>query len=291
MLARVWGSRGSLASPGPRTVRYGGNTSCVEVRLDDGTALVLDAGTGLRELGYALTAEGVRTVHVLLSHLHLDHLQGLAFFGLLYDPGVAMHIWGPPSPTRALEERIAGYMSEPLFPVNLTDIPCQVTFHDAPEQWTIGSAEIFSSSVSHVGPTLGYRIEEDGRALAYIPDHEPSLGMDLRRMDLGWISGFGLAAGVDILLHDSQYTEAEYRSHVGWGHSSIEHVVTLALMAKVRQLVLFHHDPSHSDHDLEDLLRRAVELWEGGVTPPVLAYEGMELSLTAGASALARALE
>ena len=283
MEAWIWGSRGSCATSGPDTVRYGGHTSCVEVRVPDGPTIILDAGTGLRELGRRVAERGDRVVHVLLSHLHLDHLQGLAFFSPLYDSGVELHVWGPPSPLRDLHERIALYRSEPLFPVNIADVPSQVHFHDAPEDGArIGPVEVWAASVAHQGPTVGYRLEHDGRSLVYIPDHEPAIASDIRRLDTSWISGYGLAAGADVLLHDSQYFEAEYPDHVGWGHSSIEHTVAFAQVAGVGQLVLFHHDPSHSDADLDAKGRRAAELWGPDGNPPVLAYDGMRVPVGAG---------
>lgn len=291
MRFRIWGCRGSLAAPGPETVRYGGNTSCVELRLGDGSVLVLDAGTGIRDLGRKLDREGARVIHVLLSHLHMDHLQGLAFFQPLWTPGVQLHIWGPPSPLHALEERIAMYMSPPLFPINLSDVPARCVFHDAEEEWKIGTAEIYAGSVSHQGPTVGYRVEEGGRSLAYLPDHEPSLGTDLRSVEAEWISGHDVAAGVDVLLHDSQYTEDEYPRHVGWGHSSIEQVVTFGLKAAVNQLVLFHHDPFHTDDDLDTIGTRAAELWGAGERGrPVLAHEGMEMDVAPAHDAGRRSL-
>jgi phosphoribosyl 1,2-cyclic phosphodiesterase len=278
--ARIWGCRGSLAAPGPETVRYGGNTSCVEVRLDDGTVLVLDAGTGIRPLGLSLAAEGVRTVHLLLSHLHLDHLQGLGFFAPLFDPKVEVHIWGPASPTKRLDERIAMYLSPPLFPVQLRDVPCRIQFHDTSDsEWSIGDARIVSANVSHQGPTVGYRIEDGGCSLVYIPDHEPSLGVDLHEVEVEWMSGHSLAAQADVLLHDAQYSEAEYPYKVGWGHSSIEHVVTFGRRAGVGRLVLFHHDPLHTDGELEQLLDRARDLWGGEHDRCELAYEGQEIRL------------
>jgi phosphoribosyl 1,2-cyclic phosphodiesterase len=281
MWARVWGSRGSLAAPGPDTVRYGGNTSCVEVRTDDGEVIVLDAGTGMRALGLRLDAERARTVHVLLSHLHMDHVQGLGFFRPLFQEEVDVHIWGPPSTVQPLHDRIAIYLSPPLFPVSLAQIPASVTFHDAPEApFAIGSATVTALNVAHQGPTVGYRIEEAHRSLAYIPDHEPSIGVDLRSLGTTWISGYSLAHDVDVLLHDSQYTEDEYPHHVGWGHCSIEHVVTFAELAGVKQLVLFHHDPLHTDDDLERLRDRARQLWNGVGAKPELAYEGMQIDLS-----------
>ena len=280
MRARIWGCRGSLAAPGPETVRYGGNTSCLEVRLSDDSLIILDAGTGIRPLGLGLEIAPGSTIHLLLSHLHLDHLEGLGFFGPLWRPDVDLHIWGPASPTRSLQERIAMYMSPPLFPVHVTEVPSHPTFHDAPEiAWNIGTARILAQSVSHNGPTVGYRIEEAGRALAYIPDHEPGLGVDLRRVEPDWISGHALAAGADVLLHDSQYTEEEYPERLGWGHSSVDQVVAFGLAAYVKRLIMFHHDPMHSDARLEAHERRALELWDGDGQGPLLAREGMEIDI------------
>jgi phosphoribosyl 1,2-cyclic phosphodiesterase len=281
MRARVWGSRGSLASPGPDTVRYGGNTPCVEVRLDDGSLIVLDAGTGIRKLGLQLLSEPVDTVHLFLTHLHLDHLEGIGFFSGLWDPDVDLHIWGPASLQRTLRERVATLLSEPLFPVHIDNVPRRPVFHDAESEVVIGNATVRSENVAHQGTTVGYRIEENGRSLAYIPDHEPARAGDLRRVaSPEWISGHSLAKGADVLLHDSQYTEEEYPSHRGWGHSSIDHVVTFGLIAKVKQLVLYHHDPLHTDDQLLAHERRAKELW-GGNDGPVLAREGMEIELPA----------
>ena len=280
MLAKVWGCRGSLASPGPETVRYGGNTSCVEVRLDDGTLIVLDAGTGIRPFGLSLEPGRDKTIHLFLSHLHLDHLEGLGFFSALWRPDVDLHVWGPPSPLRSLEQRIARYLSPPLFPVHLSDIPSNPKFHDVPDgEWEIGSAKIRTQAISHRGPTVGYRIMENGRSLAYLPDHEPALGVDLADMEPEWISGHGVAENADVLLHDSQYTPGEYNDRVGWGHSSVEHVVTFALVSKVQKLVMFHHDPLHTDEQLEALNENAKELWTANGTGPVLAHEGMEIDL------------
>ena len=277
MEARVWGCRGSVPAPGPRTVRYGGNTSCVEVRLDPRTVIILDAGTGIRELGFQLADEGIKTIHLFLSHLHLDHIQGLAFFAPLYDPEVVLHIWGPRSPVTDLADRVSAYMSEPLFPVNLSDIPCEAVFHDAPEEGCdFGPGTVWAMPVSHQGPTVGYRVEAEW-TLAYIPDHEPALGLEIEAVEPSWLSGYPLAQDCDVLLHDSQYSEDEYPQHVGWGHSSIGHVVNFAVRAGVRQLVMFHHDPRHIDEALEGLLTRACELWSGPGSPPILAREGMNL--------------
>ncbi|MDQ4081558.1 MAG: MBL fold metallo-hydrolase [Actinomycetota bacterium] len=280
MLTRIWGCRGSLAAPGPETVRYGGNTSCLEVRSGD-TVLVLDAGTGIRPLGLALERERPAVLHLLLTHLHLDHVEGLGFFAPIWHRETKLHVWGPPSPVRRLETRIARYLSPPLFPVHLGDIPAQMTFHDAPgDEWEIDAIRIRSAPVSHPGPTIGYRLSENGRSLTYIPDHEPVLGTELAQLSVDWLSGHELAAGSDVLLHDSQYTEDEYPGKVGWGHSSVADAVSFARRSEVGRLVLFHHDPLHADADLERLRDRAEELWGDGSRPaPALAHEGMEIEL------------
>jgi phosphoribosyl 1,2-cyclic phosphodiesterase len=277
---QVWGTRGSLAAPGPTTVRYGGNTSCVSVTLEDGTVLVLDAGSGIRGLGLALGAHPEVPIHIFLTHLHLDHLQGLAFFDPFWTPGVEIHLWGPPSATQALDERVARYLGPPLFPIHLNDVPSHVTFHDVPnEPVAVGSAMVRAGGVSHQGPTVGYRIDEGVRSVAYIPDHEPSLGIDLTTLDVSWLSGYDLLDGADVAFHDAQYFDEEYDAHLGWGHSAVSHTVAMGRRANVRQLVLFHHDPGHSDDDLDRLLLDAVRLWGDAPTPPVLAYEGMVLQL------------
>jgi phosphoribosyl 1,2-cyclic phosphodiesterase len=273
MIATIRGARGSVATPGPATVRYGGNTSCVELLLADGTKVVLDAGTGIRELGLRLAADRPPApIHLLLTHLHLDHVAGLPFFAPLWDATAELHIWGLRPPHESLEDAIARFMSPPLFPVSISEVPARITFHDLPDGvWTLGSAEVSAAPVRHRGPTVGYRVEEGGRSLVYIPDHEPYAGPEL-------LSGFRLARDASILLHDAQHFESEYPAHSGWGHSSVAHAVAFARRARARRLVLFHHDPLHSDEDLELLEARAAELWNG-LRPPELAREGMRLTL------------
>ena len=285
MEATIWGCRGSLAAPGAATVRYGGNTSCVELRLADGTLVVLDAGTGIRALGRTLVDhEG--PIHILLTHLHLDHLEGLGFFAPFWSPAAELHIWGPRSPLRTLEERISRYLSPPLFPLKVADSPAQLHFHDVPDEpWQLGSATIAAGEVVHPGPTVGYRLEEGGVTLAYIPDHEPALGVDFDEVAPEWLSGHGIAAGADVLLHDAQLTEDEYAVRVGWGHSSVEAAVGFARSAGVERLVLFHHDPMRADDQVERLAARARELWPGrNGSSPQPAYEGMRIELSRATS-------
>ncbi len=282
MQATIWGCRGSLAAPGPDTVRYGGNTSCVELRLADGTLLVLDAGTGILPLGLTL-ADYSGPINLLLTHLHLDHIEGLGFFMPIWSAEREVHVWGPRSPLESLEARIARYLSPPLFPIHLHDLPAELTFHDVPgEPWEIAGARIAAGPVVHPGPTVGFRIEENGASFAYVPDHEPELGGDLAQLSPDWISGLGVASGVDLLFHDSQYFEAEYETRAGWGHSSVAAAVKFAGRAGVRRLVLFHHDPLHTDSELAELEARARELWDGEGTVPELAFEGMTIEVAGG---------
>lgn len=281
MRAKIWGCRGSLAAPGPETVRYGGNTSCVEIRLPDDRLIIIDAGTGARNFGVAMGKDRPERMDILLTHLHLDHIEGLGFFGPLWDPNVEINLWGPASPLHTLRERLAAYFSPPLFPVHIDDIPSKLVFHDVPEEeWEIGSVKIRAEQVNHPGPTVGYRLEENGKVFTYISDHEPALGIDLQAVAPEWISGYGLAYGADVMFHDAQYTEDEYTPRVGWGHSSIAHTVTFGLITKVRQLYFFHHDPLHSDGQLESMLARAKDLWGDEHNGLALAYEGMELEIS-----------
>ena len=257
----IWGSRGSIASAGPDTVRYGGNTSCIEVAAEGEPTIILDAGTGIRRLGAAL-GEPPAPIHILLSHLHLDHIQGLGFFGPLFRPECEIHVWGPPSTTADLRTRLTAYLSPPLFPVRIPDLRSRVEFHDAPRgAWQIGRLRVRAASVLHPGPTLGYRIEDSGsRSVVYIPDHEPALGgSDAPR----WTSGHGLAAGADLLLHDAQYTDDEYAARVGWGHSSVRQTLAFAKRAGAGHLVLFHHDPAHDDEWLDRLVADAASASDG----------------------------
>lgn len=271
MRVTTWGCRGSLASPGPTKDRYGGDTTCVEVRLDDDTLIVLDAGTGIRALGEHLD-EVPDEVHLLLTHLHMDHIEGFPFFPGVWDPDCRLHIWGPPSTMFSLRERVRRYMSPPLFPIDVDDVPSNCTFHDLPTRpWNIGSATLLASRIEHPGETVGFRLEEGGGTFAFMPDHEPAVLGDFRSETPDWIDGYAVAEGADVLLHDAQYTSEEYVTRRGWGHSSTDDAVAYAQVTGVRQLVLFHHDPSHSDDFLEEMEAHASELWGDAPLPPKLA--------------------
>ncbi len=284
MKLKVWGARGSVPAPGPEMNRYGGNTSCVQLTLSDGTELILDAGTGIRSLGIAL-ASTLPKVNILLTHLHLDHIQGLMFFPPCFRSEAEITIWGPASPEASLEDRIARYISAPLSPVEVRELPCEVSFLDTPpSDWELGSANIHAEAVTHRGPTLGYRITDGDTSVAYIPDHEPGLGAPLEELDQEWISGFNLARDADLLIHDCQYTDDEYPEHVGWGHSRMTDTLTFARRVDAERLMLFHHDPLHSDEFLDQAREHAIEQWAelGGDSDKIeMAAERSEIEVGA----------
>jgi phosphoribosyl 1,2-cyclic phosphodiesterase len=275
------GVRGSIPVADPGCTRYGGNTSCVAVELEEGPLVVLDAGTGIRRLGSELAGKAAR-VHILLTHLHLDHIMGLLFFAPLHDPDAEVTIWGPPSTTAGLRTRLGRYLSTPLSPVEIRELPAHVTFRECPdESWRIGSATVCADAVIHRGPTLGYRLEENGTAFAYIPDHEPALGQRIDSDPAEWISGHALARGASLLLHDGQYTEAEYVVTEGWGHSAFPDALTFARRVGAARVLLFHHDPAHEDTALDELGRAAAERWADLGAPGELdlAREGETLEI------------
>ena len=279
MRVTLYGVRGSIPVADRDKLRYGGNTSCVLIELDEG-ALILDAGTGIRNLGAALYGRP-GPLHILLTHLHLDHIMGLLFFAPFYDPRASVTVWGPPGGQYGLRRRLARYLSAPLSPIEIRDLPAHVEFAETPsEPWRLAGAEVSSALVTHRGPTLGYRISHDGRTLAYLPDHEPGLGTDLLGTPGEWISGLRLAEGADLLLHDAQYTAEEYRATLGWGHSTLSDTLRFAWRAQAKRLLMFHHDPAHADAQLDALSGEAGDAWVdlGGDRDQVaMAVEGSVL--------------
>ncbi|MGI9486376.1 MAG: MBL fold metallo-hydrolase [Geminicoccaceae bacterium] len=258
MRVTIFGARGSMATPGAAMARYGGNTSTVEVRSDDDTLLVLDAGTGIRRLGEEISPDIAR-VDILLTHLHMDHIQGLGFFRPLYDPKVEVHIWGPASSTLSLSGRLSRYLSPPLFPIHFRDLP-YVVCHEVPRPtFAIGPFQIKTSLICHPDPTVGYRIEMEGSSFTYLPDHEPALCLSKGRWpEPAWISGYELALATDLLIHDAQYTDEEYKLRIGYGHSSYRHALEFATLSNASEVITFHHDPSHDDAVLDQILKDSV---------------------------------
>jgi phosphoribosyl 1,2-cyclic phosphodiesterase len=267
MKAAIWGCRGTLPAPGPTTVRYGGNTSCVAVETADGRLVILDCGSGLRLLGNALAADPPAELDILLTHMHLDHVAGLGFFAPLF-MDTTVRVWGPRLGDVPLAERIDTYLSPPLFPVRYADIPATVDVTEVrDETWEVAGLTVTAAPVQHAGGALGYRLEEAGRTLTFIPDNELGLDAD---------SGVELATGADVLFHDAQYTDAEYPSKVGWGHSSLSQFAEFVRRTEPGRVYMFHHDPIHDDETLEEMRDVAAELAGREVD---LAAEGLGVEL------------
>ncbi len=252
MKITIWGVRGSIPTSGPETIYFGGNTSCIEVS-KDGWLLVLDAGSGIQRLPVNINP-GYKRIDILLTHLHIDHIQGLGFFKPLFDPAMEIHIWGPAGNTHSLRSRLGRYFSPPFFPVHFRDLPCMLSLHEIDNSFfEIGPFSIQSAYVIHTGPTVGYRINDQHSVFCYIPDHEPALGRTGMIKDTRWLSGGSLALDADLLLHDAQYTCEEYKNKIGWGHSSIEDAAQFASLERVKHLLFSHYDPSHTDMQLTEI--------------------------------------
>ena len=279
LTVRYWGARGSIPTPSAAMAGYGGNTSCVGLTLSDGSEVVLDAGTGIRDLGLA-GGHGSPPVHILLTHLHLDHVQGLMFFAPLFDSECEVRIWGPAALGGPLLTRLGRYISTPLAPVEIRELPARVSFEEArSSSWRLGPAVVEAAFVNHRGPTLGYRITDGDATVAYIPDHEPALGQRLENSSPEWMSGYALARDADLLIHDAQYTDEEYAGHVGWGHSGLSDTMTLAARSGVRRLALFHHDPLHDDAALDAMGEQARQMQDRRFESVAMAREGDAVEL------------
>jgi phosphoribosyl 1,2-cyclic phosphodiesterase len=253
MKVKVWGCRGSLPSPGPENYRFGGNTSCFQVTHGD-ACIILDSGSGIQRLGRYLSRE-LKEIHILLSHLHIDHMMGLGFFLPLYNPDVTVHVWGPSTSCESLINRLRRYFSPPLFPIRFNELPNHPVIHElSNEEFSIGEVRIHSEYICHPGPTLGYRLAAGKSVLAYIPDHELQLGSCNFPNDPEWTSGFEIAKSADLLFHDGSYTSQEYDAKTGWGHCSVADAIAFGKLCKVKKLEIIHHEPTRTDIEIEKML-------------------------------------
>lgn len=245
MRVRFWGTRGSIPKTGPSTLRYGGNTSCVEIESADGTFLILDCGTGVHDLGQALVAAGKRAKrgHLLISHTHWDHIQGLPFFAPLFAPNHRWDIYGPRGLDRSIRDSLAGQMQYTYFPITLDQLGANIRYHDLVEgSFKIGAIRVRARYLNHTVLNLGYRLEADGICVVYACDHEPysphlagGTG-ELRGRDRHHAA---FLTGADLVIHDSQFLASEYPERIGWGHSTVEYAVGICSQAKVKRLALY----------------------------------------------------
>ena len=294
MLARFWGTRGSIAAPGPRTNHFGGNTSCVELTPPSGGVVVLDCGTGARPLGNRLLdhASGPLSATILLTHTHWDHIQGFPFFAPLFQPDNHFKVYGPEGAHLSLRDVLAGQMEHQYFPVELDQLAARISYEDLCEgTYEIDGLRVHAQQMNHPSPTLGYRIEAEGRSICYLSDHEPYFegiwreGAPRGRMESILEEGDRRHAsymqGADVVIHEAQYTPQEYPSKRHWGHSTYVYVVELAALAGVRRLFLTHHDPSHDDDFIAGVEREAQALARSldSKLEVCCAYEGCEITL------------
>lgn len=287
MRVRFWGARGSLATPGPTTVRYGGNTSCVEITTSGGALIIIDCGTGIRGLGQHLLATQPAPLngHILISHTHWDHIQGIPFFGPFFASGNTWDVYAPKGVRQSLRDALEGQMQYSYFPVQLDELGADIRYHELVEgTFRIADVTIRTRYLNHPALTFAYRLEAEGAAIVYASDHEPHSrhladgtgeigGEDLRHCEF--------LAGADLVIHDAQYIAEEYPQKIGWGHSTVEYALALCRAAGVKTVALTHHDPSRDDDAIDRIVAKArADLQDVASAMEVMAAtEGSALSI------------
>lgn len=280
LILRCWGTRGSIPSPGPSTVRYGGNTTCLEVRLGS-RRLIFDAGSGIRRLGLELLRTGGEYHHIFLTHFHWDHIQGFPFFPPLYQPDIDLKIVGPKQNNIDVRSLFAGQMGPIYFPVPFSKVAAKMSFEHLNEgSMEVGGIRLSTMRVRHPSYAVGYRIEAAGRVVCFIPDDDVEgsgydVGEEWRERLLDFVRG------ADLLIHDSMYTDEEYPSRIGWGHSTFSQSLRLAEEGQVKKLLFFHHDPARTDDEIDDIVSRirGAAAARGCAVAMEAAAEGSEFSI------------
>ncbi len=258
MRIKFWGTRGTRPTPGKRTLRYGGNTTCVEVRDKHGNLLIIDSGSGIAELGSTFKQNEPVQAHLLITHTHMDHIQGFPFFLPAFVPGTQLTIVGPAGSAKSLQAAFADQMDPAYFPIRLDHMPADLEFieRNPGESFDVGGLSITPILLMHPIPTFGYRIDEGSTRFAFATDNEIAFfgtnGNGSLQDMVDW------CRGADLLVHDAQFSREEYRTHAGFGHSTFEEALSLAQHADVQQLAFFHHDPAHSDSDIDALIEEAL---------------------------------
>jgi phosphoribosyl 1,2-cyclic phosphodiesterase len=292
MKVKFWGTRGSIASPGKATVKYGGNTSCVELRVDN-QILIFDAGTGIRDLGNVLVKEAKSQptkLHLFISHTHWDHIQGFPFVIPAYQNNFQIFVYGPPARDKSLKDLMRFQMDSEYFPVPLGDLKAQLIMQEVRDNFWIGNIQVIPFYVNHPAMTLAYKVLCEGKTFVYASDNEPyrytlhaarkeevasKFGAELDEKYIEFLEG------TDFLVCEAQYTANEYKSKIGWGHSPLDSVIEFATKAHVKQLALFHHDPSHDDTMIDMMVKQAQHQIKGlnATTRCLGAAEGLELTI------------
>ncbi|MBX7150415.1 MBL fold metallo-hydrolase [bacterium] len=292
MKYKFWGVRGSIPTPGPETVRYGGNTSCGELTIDDSNMIIFDAGSGIRPLGNDLMKRGKKPIEaiILLSHTHWDHIQGFPFFVPAFIPGNKFVICGCEEADVKLDQIITDQMKSAYFPVELSDMPAAIGFKRLYEgRFKIAGARVDTLYLNHPGFALGYRVEHEGKSVVYVSDNEPYPIQEGDHPDFADMKYKGnnnyriieFSKNTDLLVHDCQYTPEEYKTKIGWGHSPYDYVAEIAWKAKVKRLAIYHHDPGHNDAFVDTMVEEVRKLLKekGADVECFGAYEGLEVDI------------
>ena len=256
MIIRCWGARGSIPVSGPEYLKYGGDTTCLEIRTKHDDIIIVDAGSGIRRLGNALMTEGRRDYNMFFTHAHWDHLLGFPFFKPIYYPGTEINMFGCPFAQISVQELISQVMAAPHFPIEYQNIRCEISYHQTcGDRFSINEMTVTSFPLSHPNEGMGYRFEEDGKSFVFLTDNELSY---IHPGGRGFDDYVGFAAGADLLIHDAEFREDDYKQT--WGHSTYNDAVRLALAAGVKTLGLFHHNQERTDVGVDDILSRSIDM-------------------------------